>query len=230
MKQDQRCWSPKLAFAIALATLAILLFGPTVRAEQHEEIPAGQVVWQHVGRIYINPNSCKAVYVGYLVHVNGIASPLFSGVPNEASAYYTFSTDVLSLTPLPANGDVALSLVSAGTFSVYYNSQPRGDWKDPGTFSSGVLIATFKRDESLFPQIGPVGFHSLSESLASSRSFRFDGQTFNFERMTPHGVTFAQYFSSTPLSGVTDYPIAFAAAGSTTAVGGSKSAREPDRK
>jgi hypothetical protein len=33
-------------------------------------------------------------------------------------------------------------------------------------------------------------------------------------------ATFAQFFSSTPLTGIMDYPVAFAAAGTTTAVGG----------
>jgi len=29
-----------------------------------EGIPANQVVWRHVGKIYLNPNTGKAVYVG----------------------------------------------------------------------------------------------------------------------------------------------------------------------
>jgi hypothetical protein len=58
---------------------------------------------------------------------------------------------VISLTPMPGNADLALYLVSAGTFNVYYNSKPDGDWSNPATFSDGQLIATFKRDESLFP-------------------------------------------------------------------------------
>ena len=230
MKRGQRYWKSKQACVSVLAALTILLFGSFARSEAQESTPASQVVWQHVGRIYLNPNTGKAVYAGYLVHINGITSSLFNGSPSEATAFFTFSTDVLSLTPLPNNGNVALSLVSAGTFSVYYNMRPDGDWRNPGTFSSGQLIATFTRAESLFPQIGPIGFHSLSESLASSRSFTFDGQTFNFDRIAPHGVTFAQFFSSTPLSGITDYPVAFAAAGSTTAVGGIPSAREPNTK
>src|ERR1700694_2259427 len=117
MKRDQRYWSPKLAWAIALAALAILLFEPFAHAEEKNAIPAGQVVWQHVGRLYINPNTGKAVYAGYLVRLNGITSPLFNGSPSEATAYFTFSTDILTFTPLPNNGDVTLSLVSAGTFS-----------------------------------------------------------------------------------------------------------------
>jgi hypothetical protein len=131
-------------------------------------IPAAQLVWQHVGRVYINPGTGKAVYAGYVVHINGIDSSLFNGAPSESTAFFTFKTDVLTLAPLPNNGDVALSFVSAGTFSVYYNVSPLGAWSDPDSFSSGRLIATFARTESLFPQIGPIGLHNLSEVLQSS--------------------------------------------------------------
>ena len=230
MNIGQRYWKSKKAFAGVLAALAICLFGSFARTEAQESTPAGKVVWQHTGRIYLNPKTGKAYYAGFLVHINGMNSSLFNGTPSEATAFFTFSTDVLSLTPLPNNGDVALSLVSAGTFNVYYNSRPDGDWRDPRTFSSGQLIATFTREESLFPEIGPIGFHSLSENLASSRNFKFAGQTFNFVRITPHGVTFAQFFSAAPLAGITEYPVAFAAVGSTTAVGGNHSDPEPSRE
>lgn len=181
---------------------------------------AAEVVWQHVGRVYVNPNTGKALYVGYLVHIDGISNSLFDGSPSEATAYFTFSTDVLSLTPLPNNGNVGpLSLVSAGTYNVYYNTSPNGDWNNPATFSSGQLIATFTRTESLFPAIGPIAIHSLSESLSSSRPFTFNGRTYNFNRIAPHGITFAQFLSSAPITGITDYPIAFAGAGATMAIG-----------
>ena len=229
------------AFAGAIFSLLSLVPNPLVRlmpvafAQDHDisqwetpgGIPAAQVVWQHVGRIYLNPNTGKAVYVGYVVHINGIDSSLFNGSPSEATAYFTFTSDVLQLTPLPNNGDVALDLVSAGTFSVYYNTSPNGDWSNPATFSGGKLIATFSRKESLFPQFGPIGFHNLSETLESSRSFTFEGQTYDFNRMTPHGITFAQFLSTSPLTGTTDYPVAFAVVGTTMAVGGSLSALGP---
>lgn len=189
-------------------------------AEAQQSIPAAQVVWQHVGRIYLNPDTGKAVWAGYVVHFNGIDTSLFNGTPGESTAYFTFSTDILQLTPMSNNGDMALSLVSAGMFSVYYNPTPHGNWDDPASFSSGTLIATFSRKESLFPEIGPVGFHALSESLLSSHSFTFDDKTLNFNRITPNGITFSQFFSTTPLTGVTGYPVAFAGVGSTMAVGG----------
>jgi hypothetical protein len=209
-----------------LTPVAVAQDHDMARWEKQDGIPANQVVWQHVGRIYVNPNTGKAVYAGYVVHLNGIDSTLFNGSPSESTAFFTFSTDVLQLTPLPNDGDIALSLVSAGTFSVYYNVTPNGDWGDPATFSSGKLIATFARKESLFPQIGPIGFHSLSEILESSQSFSFDGRTYDFNHITPHGITFAQFFSTRPLTGITDYPVAFAAVGTTMAVGRSLSALE----
>lgn len=170
----------------------------------------------------MNFDTGQAVYVGYLVHLNPISNSgtsLFSGSPSESTAYFTFSTDILTLTSLPNDGDIVLSLVSAGTFNVYYNASPNADWNNPGSFSSGKLIATFHRNQSLFPEIGPIGFHSLSETLISSLDFTFNGQNYNFDNIAPNGITFAQFFSTNALTGVTAYPDAFAAAGTTMAVG-----------
>jgi len=142
---------------IAVSVLALFpnhLDCQTQIASVQAETPTNATVWQHVGRLYLDPNTGKALYVGYLVHMYGVTNSLFDGSPSESTAYFTFSTDVLSLTPMPNNGNVALSLVSAGTFKVYYNSNPGGDWSNPATFASGRLVATFTRTESLFPVIG----------------------------------------------------------------------------
>ena len=203
------------------SALTILLLGCFVPAEAGEEVPAAQTVWQHVGRFYVNPSTGQSIFAGYVVHLNGISASLFNGPPSEATAHFTFSTDVISLTPMPSNGDLSLYLVSAGTFNVYYNANPNGNWSDPTTFSSGQLVATFARPESLFPQFTTVGVHPVSETLQSSRTFVFNGQSLNFKHMVPHGITFASYLSTNALNtGLTNYPVAFAAAGTTIAVGG----------
>src|SRR5215831_9497213 len=217
MKRGRSHWKSGQAMIVALTVLTIALLGTV--APSQAQVPAAQVVWQHVGRVYLDPNTGKAVYAGYLVHLNGLPSSLFNGAPSEATAHFTFSTDVLQLTPLPSNGDVALTLVSAGTFNVYYNAVPSGNWNNPSSFSSGQLIATFTREESLFPQMGAFSFHSLSEVLTLSSKFIYNGQKYNLKDIAPNGITFAQFFSNTPLSGVAGYPIAFAAAGTTIAVG-----------
>jgi hypothetical protein len=218
--------------ALALLTFAFAGWQSVASAQdltpdtawKSQETPTGRIVWQHVGRVFVNPANGKFVYVGYLVHLDPIDTSLFNGSPSESTAYFTFSTDVAQLKPIPNNADVALDLVSAGTFSVYYNAIPSADWSNPASFSSGKLIATFHRKESLFPQVGPVSFHSLSETLVSSSRFTFDGKTYNFDRIAPHGITFAQFFSTSPQTGVGDYSIAFAGAGTVFAVG-----EAPDR-
>jgi hypothetical protein len=217
----------------ALLALAVLFAGWQCPARAQEftpdnawktqGTPAGRVVWQHVGRVYLNPSNGQFVYAGYLVHIDAIDSSLFNGSPSESTAYFTFSTGVAhpaQLTPLPPNNDVDLALVSEGTFNVYYNAVPSGDWSNPASFSSGKLVATFARKESLLVEIGPVGFHNLSETLMSSHNFNFDGKTYNFERIALHGITFSQFFSTAPqVSGVTDFPAALAVAGVVWAVG-----------
>jgi len=223
-------WRFALTAISLLATLTILLSGTFApAAPQIGTTPANHVVWQHVGRIYLNPTNGQAVYAGYLVHINGISTSLFNGTPGVGTAYFTFHTDVLQLTPLPDSSDMSLYFVSAGTFSVYYNPSPNGNWGDPDTFSSGQLIATFERQQSLYPVIGPIGFHSLSESLVSSQNFTFDGQRFNFNRISPDGITFAQFFSSTPIPGAEFgyYTVVYAGAGAVTAVGSALSVVGP---
>jgi hypothetical protein len=220
MKTGQSHRKPGFVLPGAIAAATILFLGCLPLLKAQKEVPPAQTVWQHVGRVYLNPDTGKAVYAGYVVHLNGISESLFDGSPSEATAYFTFSTDVIQLTPLPSNGDLTLYLVSAGTFNVYYNSSPSGDWSDPSTFSSGELIATFKRDESLFPFFTTLGVHGLSETLESSQTFTFNGEMTSFKRLVPNGITFASFFSTTPQStGLTDYPVAYTAAGTTIAVG-----------
>jgi hypothetical protein len=191
----------------------------SITAAKTQQALSGRTVWSHVGRVFLNPATGKFVYVGYLVHIDPIDVSLFDGSPSESTAFFTFSTDVAQLTPLPNNNDVALDLVSAGTFSVYYNATPAADWSDPASFSSGKLIATFHRNESLFVQLAPVSFHSLSETLAWSSNFEFGGKIYNFNRITPNGITFAQFFSTARQAGSGDYSVTFAGAGSVFAVG-----------
>lgn len=215
-----------LASTGLLAASGILLLGAFAPSKAQDSppppVPATQVVWQHVGRFYLNPDTGQAVYTGYLVHLNPISNSgvsLFNGSPSESTAYFTFSTDVIQLTPMAANNDLSLYLVSGGTFSVYYNPHPNGDWSNPGSFANGKLIATFTRDESLYTEFTTIGVHSLSETLTSSQDFTFMGQKYNMKSIAPHGITFAQFFSTAATTGTSTYPDAFAAGGSTMAVG-----------
>jgi hypothetical protein len=52
-----------------------------------------------------------------------------------------------------------------------------------------------------------------------SSNFEFGDQTYNFNRIAPNGITFAQFFSATPQAGNADYLVTFAGAGTVFAVG-----------
>jgi hypothetical protein len=197
-----------------------------------KQIPAAAVACYFVGRAFLNASGQGQV-VGYFTDVNGLgaADSLFNGSPSEQTAFFTFRSNVFSLTPLPLNGDIGLDLVSAGTFDIYYNSNPNGDWSNPGTFSSGQLIAQFTRPESLFLQIlqtdvaNPPPFesisqHSLTETLVASQSFTFNGNRYDFSTLVPGGVTLNELFSNTGVQGVTGFPIGLAFGGNCIAVAG----------
>jgi len=157
-----------------------------------QQIPAAAVACYFVGEAFLNASGQGEV-VGYFTDINGIGASdtLFNGTPSEQTAFFTFRSNVFSLTPLPLNGDIALDLTSAGTFNIYYNPTPNGDWSNPDTFSGrqkfpGQPIAQFTRPESLFVQIlqsdvanpppyESIAQHVLTETLVSSQSFTFNG-------------------------------------------------------
>lgn len=213
-------------------------FCPPAEAQQKawgeaKQVPAAAVACYFVGRAFLSADFSRGEVVGYFTDINGIgaANALFNGMPSEQTAIFTFRSNVFSLTPLPPNGDVGLDLVSAGTFDIYYNSAPSGDWTKPDTFSSGQLVAHFSRPEVLFVQIlqsdvaSPPPFesiseHAITETLISSQSFTFKGHQFDFNTLVPGGVTLHELFSNTGVPGVADLPVGLAFAGNCLAVAG----------
>jgi hypothetical protein len=206
--------------------------GPWAEAQQ---VPAAAVACYFVGRAFLSADFSQGEVVGYFTDINGIgaANSLFNGSPSEQTAFFTFRSNVFSLTPLPPNGDIGLDLVSAGTFDIYYNpptpTTPNGDWSNPDTFSSGQLVAHFMRPEVLFVQIlqsdvaNPPPFestseHAITETLISSQSFIFKGHQYDFSTLVPGGVTLHELFSNTGVPGITNFPVGLAFAGNCLAV------------
>jgi hypothetical protein len=150
------------------------------------------------------------------------------GKPSEKTAFFTFRA-FFSLTALPINGDVQPYLVSSGTFNIYYNKNPIGDWSKPESFSLGQQIAHFMRPESLFIRvlqldgvnpgvIESISRHDVTEILASSQSFTFKGHKYDLGDLVPGGITLYETVSNTGVPGVTDLtlgdlPFGFAQAG-----------------
>jgi hypothetical protein len=98
-----------------------LLYGGLVAPPAAQAGGAGSLATNFVGRFYFNPTTLQGFVVGYLPDIAGVAGPLFNGGPSEATAYFTFRSDVFQFTELPTNGDLQLFLLSAGTYAIYFN-------------------------------------------------------------------------------------------------------------
>ncbi len=78
MKRCQRYLNSTQARTSVLAALTILFLGSSVQSQAQGPAPAAQAVWQHVGRVYLNPDTGAGVFAGYLVNITGISNSLFN--------------------------------------------------------------------------------------------------------------------------------------------------------
>jgi hypothetical protein len=180
------------------------------------------VACNFIGRGYVNPMALQGTAVAYFTDIPGISGPLFNGSPSEKTAFFTWRHDVLSLTQLPMNGSFGFYLGSAGSFYIYFNPNPNGDWSNLDTFSGGNFpgnpIAQFSHPETLFFTNEFVSKHVHPEILVSSRPFTFDGRTYDFKNIATDGLTFTELINVTPdVPGVVaekrDFPVGLSVAG-----------------
>jgi hypothetical protein len=214
-------------YRILISALTALLIGWLLPAEA-QPIPSSAVACHFVIRAYLNigaDGQGVAEVAGYIADIPGISDSLFNGSPSEKTAFLTFRSDLVTLTPLAPNGVVNLEGVSAGTFNIYFNPVPAGDWGDPNTFSDGQAfpghpIAHFMRRQSLFYQTDTLSRHDVTETLESSHSFVLNAHKYNLKDIIPGGFTLYETYSNTPVSGITGFPIVLPGAGNCAAVAG----------
>jgi hypothetical protein len=189
---------------------------------------AGQNAWLGQARGYINPATGTAQVAGYFVFVEGVREPFFSGNPSEATAFLTFRSDTLSLSPPIANGpDVSATMFSPGTFTVYFNTSPSGNFASLDSFSSGKPIATFLRSTGMITSVvGSTGTATFSAKLISSQDFVFQGQTVNFGKLVPNGVTILITTSPNFVAGTAAFPVAQPFTFSAIAIGNESGSNE----
>ena len=175
-------------------------------------------------RAYFDANGIAQV-AGYFSDINGIgaSNSLFSGTPSESTAFFTFRSDLLKNTSLPSNGDITLILGPPGSFNIYYNPNPQGNWNNPDSVSAGQKfpghpIAQFMRPEFLVLLFQSFSQQAITETLVASKDFIFGGHKYNFDQLTPGGVTLYEYGSNTPLPPVAGFPLVLPFAGNCAAV------------
>jgi hypothetical protein len=196
----------------------LILVGSVGRGSAQNKIPIGGVVYNYVGRVYINPETGDGEVAGYFVEIAGIQSP-FQGAPSEATAYFTFRSDPLHSTVLPPNGDLTVTVLNYGKWHIYYNPNPVGDWNHPSSFSRGQLIADLDHNALEEVSVGPVTTSIFSGALLASYDFVYGGTKYNFADFFPDGITNFGTATNTPQTGTAGLPIALPFAGSAIAKG-----------
>jgi hypothetical protein len=199
--------------AVALGTF----FGGLLSAAVARPAPAGAAACYFVARGYINPDNGTSITYGYFTIISGITGPLFSGAPSENTAFFTYRTDVLQGTTLPTNGDVGIILFAPGTLSLYFNPAPAGDWNNPDTFSSGILIGRYQIAPQEFVQLSTLTRAVGTVTLTFSRKFSFNGNAYDLRKLLPVW-TFDDTISNTPLAGISDFPVGLPYGGDCLAV------------
>lgn len=209
-------------YATRFLIFLLVLAGWVSEALAETKIPIGGVVYNYVGHVYINPATGMGEVAGYFSSIAGIENP-FQGAPSEATAYFTYRSDPLTFTPLPADVDTAMTLLNAGNWHIYFNANPAshpGSWSDPANFSQGQLVADLNHNALQIVSSGPVHQAVFSGELLASHDFMYSGKTFNFAEFFPDGIT--NYSSATNTlvqGGAPGFPIVFADAGWAVAKG-----------
>lgn len=199
-----------------------LLTGWIPQALSQTRIPVGGVVYNYAGHVYINPVTGIGEVAGYFSSIAGTDNP-FQGAPSEATAYFTYRSDPLTFIALPADVDTAMTLLNAGKWHIYFNSNPAshpGNWADPASFAQGQLVADLDHNALQIVSSGPVHQAVFSGELLASYDFVYAGKTLNFAHFFADGITnFSSATNTLVPGGAQGFPVVFADAGWAVAKG-----------
>lgn len=209
-------------YAIQLLAFIVVSVGWIPQALSQSKVPIGGIVFQYVGHVYINPATGSGEVAGYFSSIAGVDQP-FQGAPSEATAYFTYRSEPLTFTALPADVDTTMTLLNAGKWHIYFSSNPASNptsWADPASFSHGQLVADLDHNGLQIVSSGPVHNAVFAGELLASYDFVYAGRTVNFAQFFPDGITnFSAATNTLMQGGAPGFPIVFADAGWSIAKG-----------
>ena len=146
-----------------------------------------EVVWYATGRFYTQ--GTKLFDVGYFLHLQGIAAPLFDGKISESRALFTFAAEPFDSPSIP-NGSLTIGVDLRGRFSLYLREQAGASFDDPSSFSQGRRIATFER-VSIVPtvKIDTLLSNVFTARLLESTPFEYAGTAYDLRELIGYGIT-----------------------------------------
>lgn len=154
-------------FAFVLAASTPSVFAGKKKADS-------DVSMEIVGAVF-TPSPTASIQYGYLSFVNGLDN-VFGGSPqNETSALLTFFSDT-STTRVIING--ALRVVNrVGTFTVYLDTTPDGDFTNADSFRDGTPVMTGSlRHQVVLNTASNTFTTTFVITVISADPFRINGQ------------------------------------------------------
>jgi hypothetical protein len=209
-----------LVCACITSVALIRLRGEEKREPARGAIPTGEIAIHVIGRLIVDASG-NGQAVGYYPYIAGISGSFFSGVPGEATAFFTFRSATAPAQLIP-NGNLvhwfATPPSGAVLERVYLNSSPHQDFQNPDTFSEGELIAEFKNMRFMGTISGLTGVEAGTLKLVWSKDFTFQGQTYNLRNLG-HAATMTIAYGVPLSGGPTSLPVVVPFGGSAIAVG-----------
>ena len=127
-----------------LASVALFLFGfavcaPPAFPQSKKQTPESDVSMEVVGAVF-NASPAASIQYGYISYINGLDN-IFSGSPqNETTALFTFYSDT-STARVINNGPLRV-VNRVGTFTIYVDNTPDGDFSSSDSFRDGTPVMT----------------------------------------------------------------------------------------
>lgn len=164
-------------------------------------LPA-ELAWYATGRFYEAHDKALADY-GYFLHLPFLQAPLFDGKPGARHAHFTFAAEPFKAKYVK-NDSLTLALDPVGSFSLYLQRRPEGNFDDPASFAKGECIATFRRASLVVgTTVGTaVGTNVFTARLIESWPFEFAGGRHDLADHLGRGVTQFGTAGTTPVTPV----------------------------
>ena len=125
----------------SITLLALVLIGsapPSVLAVKKPSTDT-DVSMEVVGAVF-NASPAASIQYGYITYINGLDT-FFSGSPqNETTARFTFYSDTSTVRVIN-NGPLRV-VNRVGTFTIYLDNTPDGDFANPDSFRDGSPVMT----------------------------------------------------------------------------------------
>lgn len=129
-----------MSFRIVLAVTILACISASALAQDNRHNP-DDIAMELIGQV-TNPSPTTAFQCGYLSYINGTDSPIFTGTPqNETAALFTFYSDNVT-TRVTNNGPLRIINREEGTFTIYFDGSPNGNFSNPDTFRDGQQVLT----------------------------------------------------------------------------------------